>query len=155
MCARDANAAHYRKTLKRRRQAELKTSVLAIQRAYTKRNNEEINARRRARYAERRDEMIFQRRTYYENNLPTIIATNRKMVAARLMRVPPWLTREHAAQMAAMYQGAAELSASTGIKHHVDHIVPLQGKLVCGLHVPWNLQVITAEANMRKGNRHE
>ena len=52
-----------------------------------------------------------------------------------------------------IYKKCKELNESTGILHHVDHILPLVNPNVCGLHVPWNLQIITATENMKKGNR--
>jgi hypothetical protein len=69
-----------------------------------------------------------------------------------LARTPSWANLK---TIEDIYIKSSQISKSTGIIHHVDHIVPLQNDLVCGLHVEWNLQIITAEENLRKHNRFE
>lgn len=66
---------------------------------------------------------------------------------------PPWLTKEHKKQIGLIYKEALRLTQETGILFHVDHVVPLNGRTVSGLHVPWNLQVMKAEDNHRKSNK--
>lgn len=68
---------------------------------------------------------------------------------------PPWLTKEHRHQIALIYKEALRLSKETGVLYHVDHIVPLAGREVSGLHVPWNLRAIPAAENHKKSNRLE
>ena len=52
-----------------------------------------------------------------------------------------------------LYVQARRLTKITGERYVVDHIVPLRGDEVCGLHVPWNLRVITQEENLKKSNK--
>ena len=66
---------------------------------------------------------------------------------------PPWLTKEQLIQIEDFYWLAADLKITTGQEYHVDHIVPVQGKNVCGLHVPWNLQVLPSDINIAKSNK--
>lgn len=67
--------------------------------------------------------------------------------------MPGWLTKKHKKAIKEIYQLAINLSKKTGIEYHVDHIIPLANENVCGLHVPWNLQIITAEENHKKHNK--
>lgn len=72
--------------------------------------------------------------------------------AAKLRAIPPWA---NFAAIARHYENARYLTEVTGHKHHVDHIIPLRGKTVCGLHVENNLRAIPHFLNTRKGNRLE
>jgi len=65
---------------------------------------------------------------------------------------PKWLTPEQKQQIVATYEHMRDCRAVTGEEYHVDHIVPLKGEHVCGLHVPWNLQVLPAYINIAKSN---
>lgn len=78
---------------------------------------------------------------------------NSKREDALKNATPKWLTKAHLQAIKAVYVLSKNMSESTGEDHHVDHIVPLCGKAVCGLHVPWNLRVITAKENMAKHAR--
>lgn len=71
-------------------------------------------------------------------------------LAAQLQRTPQWADLK---AIESFYIEARRLTAETGIEHHVDHIIPLRGRNVSGLHVETNLQVIPAEVNKRKSNR--
>ena len=73
--------------------------------------------------------------------------------AAKLQRMPKWINEGHFFEIECINKYAASLR-SIGLKYEVDHIVPLQGKNVSGLHAPWNMQVITVFENRSKGSKH-
>lgn len=66
---------------------------------------------------------------------------------------PKWLTVAQKATMREIYKIAITMTQTTGEQYVVDHIVPLRSHEVCGLHVPWNLRVITQEENLKKSNK--
>lgn len=74
--------------------------------------------------------------------------------AKKIRAKPNWLGKRHLSQIKELYWLARDLQCVTGELYHVDHIVPLQGENVCGLHVPWNLQVLPADINLSKGNSY-
>lgn len=70
---------------------------------------------------------------------------------AKIDRIPPWQSATDRLEIETIYAYCAGLREA-GLDYHVDHIVPLRGENVSGLHVPWNLQVISGVENMSKGN---
>ena len=82
------------------------------------------------------------------------LARTRKRQAAKIQRLPKWLTADDIEHMQALYSVAAMIQRESGVEYHIDHISPLQGKFVSGLHVPDNLRVIPAVDNLKKSNKH-
>lgn len=70
--------------------------------------------------------------------------------AAKLLRAVSWADR---GAIAAIYAQAAEMTRATGVQHKVDHVIPLRGRNVSGLHVETNLQILTKRDNARKSNK--
>ncbi len=73
--------------------------------------------------------------------------------ARKIGATPSWLTKEHKEEIVKLILERDKRTKDTGKPHHLDHIVPLRGKTVCGLHVPWNLEVLDNSSNSIKGNR--
>lgn len=135
---RDSNAKH-------------KSRVEAYRKEYQKANKDRIFAARAARLTERRE----VKRLWRKNNLGLVLADSANRRAAKLQRTPAWLTEFDLLKIKCLYQLAAMRNRESGYDWHVDHIIPLQGANVCGLHVPSNLRVIPAIDNMRKSNQYE
>ena len=89
---------------------------------------------------------------YAKANRGKVNAKWMKRDAAKKNRTPAWLTDDEHWMIQQAYDIADKRTQMLGVPFHVDHIVPLQGKTVSGLHVPWNLQVITAKENRMKLN---
>lgn len=100
------------------------------------------------------DHVRAERRKWKKANKAKINAATRKRQATQLQRTPAWLRQHDYKVMESKYAIAAWLSAVVGIDYHVDHIIPLRGKTVSGLHVPDNLSVIRAKDNLEKSNKY-
>lgn len=91
------------------------------------------------------------RKIWSANNKDRLAARSAARRALKLQATPRWVAEE---EFLFVYAEAQRKSIETGTDHHVDHIVPLKSKIVCGLHVPWNLQVLIGSENLSKNNRH-
>jgi hypothetical protein len=116
---------------------------------------EKIKAASRKYHAENVDVVNAKKRAYQKTHLHIYAKIKAKRHAAELKRTPAWLTEDDHWLMEQAYELAALRTKLFGISFQVDHVLPLQGKLVSGLHVPLNLQVIPAKMNRAKSNSFE
>lgn len=104
-------------------------------------------------YEANREIRIARALAYAKNNPERTNEYAKKQYWDKLRRTPAWLTNADHIAMAKIYETARRLTAETGIKHEVDHILPMRGKDVSGLHVPSNLQILTKSENIKKRNK--
>lgn len=136
---------------KRSEKPKSEASKAAGKRYYEK-NKEAVKARANARP---KNEVSQYKKKHKENNPDYYKALTSVRKRRHRRASPPWLTKEHKLAMRQLYLQAMELTKLTGERYVVDHRVPLISDVVCGLHVPWNLRVITQEENLRKSNKLE
>jgi len=120
---------------------------------YRSSTKEQMQAYSRQHYLENLDRYKERNRHHYQENKAYYAEKCMRYHAAKLQATPAWLAESDLNEMRAIYLEAQRLTKETGILHDVDHIDPLQGKTVCGLHCPLNLQILTAPENRSKGNK--
>lgn len=155
-----ANSKAWFDANKDRKQATIK--------AWSKANKEKRSQEAAKRYEENKDAILASNRQKYHANLENERARSsayakahreehnarvRKYRESRIERTPAWTNESDKLRMQCYYQVAKMRTRETGEIWSVDHIVPLQGENVSGLHVSWNLQVITKRENIAKGNK--
>jgi len=148
---------------------ENRDTILARMMRYKDENREILAQKRKVRYDQNRDELCAKVRWYYKNsaeerrnyrkayckaNRGKVTEARRRSSAARIRRTPTWLTPLDIWLMEEVYMLSELRTRLTGVQWHVDHIIPLQGRTVSGLHVPSNLQVIPAALNQAKSNSY-
>ena len=146
--------------------AENKDEMLAKGKRYREENPEKMEAFRKAwsaanpdkeakrqlEWARRNpDKVNTKRRKWCKANPDKVNATTARRRAARVQATPAWADEFILSEAYAL---AVLRTKATGVSHHVDHIVPLKVKTVCGLHCEHNLRVIPGRDNASKGNRH-
>ena len=139
-CHSEANRAWYEQNKERNKLRAIewaKTNPDAAK-AAQKRHNEKHKEKRAAKHLE-----------WARANRPKRNAVDARRKAAKLRATPSWADQDAIMQI---YAEAMRQQEETGIRKHVDHIVPLQSKIVCGLHVESNLQILDGAENESKRN---
>lgn len=121
--------------------------------AWHKANREKALASMKASYQNNIEVRKQQMRKWGKANRDVKNALHRKRECAKTRATPPWFNQEDYKNTLELYKIAKELRWLSNEPLHVDHIEPILGKDVCGLHVPWNLQILPASENSAKGNR--
>ena len=121
----------------------------AAKKTYYEANIELVKLRAMARPKNQRAQYT---KTWKEKNPLLVKADNKHRRTKHKQATPKWLTAEERAQIRQIYIDAMTVTRITGVKWVVDHIYPLRGETVSGLHVPWNLVPMTRAANLIKSN---
>jgi 5-methylcytosine-specific restriction endonuclease McrA len=135
----------------RRKEKPKTDAAKAAGKRYYEKNRPAVIARAAARPAE---EKRRNRAEYKDRNVDVVRADTSVRKRRHREATPRWLTPSERLQMRELYVQARKMTELTRERYVVDHIVPLRGESVCGLHVPWNLRVITQEENLKKSNKH-
>lgn len=147
-----AYAATHREEIRVKTRAwyqENKPRKREVSRAWEARNSEYVKEKQSEWRAANRESGRQAVKNFWRRNPGTRQHADALRRASKLQATPGWVVRD---ALIEIYAAAAAMRKA-GLDVHVDHIVPLRGRGVCGLHVPWNLRIIPAEENMRKGNR--
>jgi hypothetical protein len=119
--------------------------------AWAAKNPDQIRQRHVRRYAANGKSELARNRNWCKRNPQKAQAIRANRRASKLNATPSWADKE---AIRRFYLEAWRLTQNTGVKHEVDHIVPLRSKRVCGFHTHTNLQVVPKSVNLQKGNRH-
>lgn len=118
--------------------------------------NPELNKQHKIKWAENNKETAkISRQTWRINNPDKLRAKDARRRSAKLERTPSWETVADRETINHIYWLAVEFSRAFDTKYEVDHVIPLQGTRVSGLHTPANLQIIPAADNRVKSNMYE
>jgi hypothetical protein len=120
--------------------------------AYHK-NKEKILRIRRKNYEANKEHFLEINRKWAKDNLHTLALRNINRFRQIKKQTLKCLSDKHLLEIKAIYKKALEKTVETGTRWEVDHIIPIRGENVSGLHVPWNLQVIKMSENRSKSNK--
>lgn len=129
-----------------------KEKVSVASKRYYAENSEKIKEKTKQYVADNKDKVKACRKRYQQENKIAVLERVKRYKMAKIRRTPLWLTEDDIWMTREIYELAALRTKLTGIEWEVDHIVPLNGENVSGLHIPSNLQVITALENRQKSN---
>lgn len=130
--------------------AKNREALREYKKAWRLANREKDSAKNREYYELNQEKIRQYQIDYKKKNPDKVNALGKKRKTGKAKRTPIWLTAIDFERIETQYKLSVILTKLTGQPYHVDHIIPLHGKLVSGLHVPSNLQVIPAKDNLKK-----
>lgn len=129
-----------------------KVCVSAYMADHYKKNADRVKANVYAWVEKNRDKHNAKCARWVKANTGKVNARTARRYAAKTQATPVWLNDDQMWMITEAYELAKLRTSMLGVPYEVDHIVPLRGRKIMGLHVPWNLQVVPAKLNRRKSN---